>query len=97
MSDETPKTALLQTITGVMPSFFKIFEVDKERALKGDAANVSVVVSVLYSNKINAFDKKIYLEVLFGLALEKVCFTRRFVVVLNSQQINYLFSLYSVH
>ena len=50
-----------------------------------------------YSNKINAFNKKIYLEVLFSLALEKVCFTRRFVVVLNSQQINYLFSLYSVH
>lgn len=50
-----------------------------------------------YSNKINAFNKKICLEVLFGLALEKVCFTRRFVVVLNSQQINYLFSLYSVH
>lgn len=49
-----------------------------------------------YSNKINAFNKKIYLEVLFGLALEKVCFTRRFVVVLNSQQISYLFSLYSV-
>ena len=47
LSDETPKTALLQTITGVMPSLFKIFEVDKERALKGNAANVSVVVSVL--------------------------------------------------
>ena len=45
-----------------------------------------------YSNKINAFNKKIYLQVLFSLAL--VCFTRRFVVVIsNSQQINYLFSL----
>ena len=49
-----------------------------------------------HSNKINAFNQKIYLEILFGLAL--LCLTRRFVaVVLNSQQINYLFSLYNVH
>ena len=49
-----------------------------------------------HSNKINAFNQKIYLEILFGLAL--LCLTRRFVaVVLNSQQINYLFSRYNVH
>ena len=38
------KTVVLQTTTGLMPSFFEIFEVDKDRALKGNAANVSVVV-----------------------------------------------------
>ena len=47
LCDETLKTALLQTITGVMPNFFEIFKVDKERELKGNAPNVSVVVSVL--------------------------------------------------
>ena len=47
-----------------------------------------------YSNKINVFNRKIYLEVLFGLAL--VCFTPRFLVVLNSQQI-ITFLVYSTY
>ena len=41
------KTVVLQTTTGVMPNFFEILEVDKDRALKGNAANVSFVVLVL--------------------------------------------------
>ena len=45
--DDALKTVVLQTTTTVMPSFFEIFEVDKDRALEGNAANVSVVVSVL--------------------------------------------------
>ena len=48
-----------------------------------------------YTNKINTFSQKIYLEDFFGLAL--ACIRSGFVVVLNSQQINNLFSLYVVH
>ena len=47
LCDDALKTVVLQTTTGVMPRFLEIFEVDKERALKGNAPNVSVVVSVL--------------------------------------------------
>ena len=48
-----------------------------------------------YTNKINTFSQKIYLEAFFGLAL--ACIRSSFVVVFNSQQISYFFSLYVVH
>ena len=48
-----------------------------------------------YSYEINTFNQKIYLEAFFGLVL--ACIKSSFVVVLNSQEINYLFSLYIVY
>ena len=46
-----------------------------------------------YTNKINTFSQKIYLEAFFGLAL--ACIRSSFVVVFNSRQINYFFLVYT--
>ena len=54
-----------------------------------------LLLRCLYSYKINTFNQKTYLEAFFGLVL--ACIRSSFVVVLNSQEINYLFSLYIVY
>ena len=54
-----------------------------------------LLLRCLYSYKINTFNQNIYFEAFFGLAL--ACIRSSFVVVLNSQLINYPFSLYIVH